>query len=198
MPYSIRKCDKKDIDSRPLSEQKYCLYLKSNGKLLGRHSSNQGAEKQIKAIETNKHGSVKMKNFIKKADMVGEENPKKVEVTEEDLKKVTDQLAQMISLLKPEVQSKIIQDVNKELQNAVSILDKRQGSSKKAEKSELKSKSAEETKKVQKKLTDTRNKLNVQHLKDQIKLVQDYQKKGSVRVSRLARLVERKLIKKIS
>lgn len=48
---NIKECKSEDIDpDRPRSEQRYCLYAKSNGKLLGRHSTIDEAQKQEAAI----------------------------------------------------------------------------------------------------------------------------------------------------
>lgn len=53
----IKKLRKSDIDSdRPLSEQKWGVYTKDGDRLLGRHPSRSSAEKQLAAIEINKHG----------------------------------------------------------------------------------------------------------------------------------------------
>lgn len=48
---NIKQCNKEDIDpDRPRDEQKYCLYAKSSGKLLGRHSTIEEAQEQEAAI----------------------------------------------------------------------------------------------------------------------------------------------------
>jgi hypothetical protein len=55
----LKECREKDIDpDRPRSEQKWCLYSKSTGKLLGRHPSKEDAMKQEQAIHVNKGGCV--------------------------------------------------------------------------------------------------------------------------------------------
>lgn len=52
---TIRRCRKQDIDpSRPLKEQKWCLYSKSTNKLLGRHPTIESAREQEKAVYANK------------------------------------------------------------------------------------------------------------------------------------------------
>jgi hypothetical protein len=51
----IKRCPKKDKDSRPDSEQQYCLYTRDESRLLGRHPSKEKALKQEEAIEIHKH-----------------------------------------------------------------------------------------------------------------------------------------------
>jgi len=68
----IKPCKKKDLDNRPLSEQKWCLYARSTGKLLGRHPSKEAAKAQEVAIQIHKHGEVDtMKKQIKKTATAG-------------------------------------------------------------------------------------------------------------------------------
>ena len=50
----IKKCPKKDKDSRPDKEQQYCLYNKNETRLLGRHPSKEKALAQERAIQVNK------------------------------------------------------------------------------------------------------------------------------------------------
>lgn len=54
----IKECLEKDKDDRPAAEQRICLYTHDGKKLLGRHPNKESAEKQEKAIQVSKHGSV--------------------------------------------------------------------------------------------------------------------------------------------
>jgi len=52
----IKRCPKKDItDSRPESEQQWCLYNKEETRLLGRHPTKQRAKNQEKFVQILKH-----------------------------------------------------------------------------------------------------------------------------------------------
>jgi len=50
----IKKCRKQDMDDRPASEQKWCLYTHDGKKLLGRHPTEEAAKKQERAIHVHK------------------------------------------------------------------------------------------------------------------------------------------------
>jgi|GEM_PF-4682539 len=60
----IKRCPEKDKDSRPDSEQKWCLYDHKGNKLLGRHPSKSKAQKQEQAIHAHKGSD---ENIIKYA-----------------------------------------------------------------------------------------------------------------------------------
>ncbi len=51
----IKRCPKKDQDSRPKSEQQVCLYDSKGEKLLGRHPNKEKAKAQERAIQVHKH-----------------------------------------------------------------------------------------------------------------------------------------------
>jgi len=51
----LRRCPELDMDpERPKSEQKWCLYSKTTGKLLGRHLTREDALRQERVIYVNK------------------------------------------------------------------------------------------------------------------------------------------------
>lgn len=53
----IKRCRKKSqTKSRPVAEQKYCLYDRSGKKVLGRHPNRERALSQERLIEMKKHG----------------------------------------------------------------------------------------------------------------------------------------------
>lgn len=61
----IKSCRKSDIDpDRPKSEQKWCLYSKTTGKLLGRHPTKEHAMKQERLIQMKKHSHVKLSHLF--------------------------------------------------------------------------------------------------------------------------------------
>ena len=100
----IKPCKKKDLDSRPLSEQKWCLYNSVGTKLLGRHPSKESALKQERAIQIHKHGRAEMK--------------KTAAYSAEDLKKVTMQLQQMVSTLPDKSRKNVLNYINNALSKA--------------------------------------------------------------------------------
>ena len=60
---TIKKCKESDKKS---SKDVYCVYDKAGDKLLGRHPSKESAEKQLAAIEINKHAKhlAKITNYL--------------------------------------------------------------------------------------------------------------------------------------
>ncbi|MFA5135455.1 MAG: DUF5661 family protein [Patescibacteria group bacterium] len=52
----VKDCKEKDLDDRPKAEQKVCLYSEE-GKLLGRHPTEESAEKQRRKVEMEKHSA---------------------------------------------------------------------------------------------------------------------------------------------
>jgi len=55
----IHECRPSDQDDRPADEQKWCLYTSDGDRLLGRHPSKDKAENQERAIQVNKHSSLR-------------------------------------------------------------------------------------------------------------------------------------------
>ncbi len=59
----IHKCRKQDHDpARPESEQSWCLYTHDGKQLLGRHPTEESAERQERAIQVHKHGALNNQN----------------------------------------------------------------------------------------------------------------------------------------
>lgn len=53
----IKPCRKQDLTSKkPKSKQKWCLWTKSESRIIGRHPSKSRAVKQERLIEMKKHG----------------------------------------------------------------------------------------------------------------------------------------------
>jgi len=113
----IKPCKKKDLDNRPLKEQKWCLYNKVGTKLLGRHSSKESALKQERAIQTHKHGSFIMK---KEANgiIVKNKAEKTAAYSAEDLKRVTLELQNMMSTLPDKSRKNVLNYINRALSKA--------------------------------------------------------------------------------
>jgi hypothetical protein len=60
----IHECKPSDkTDDRPASEQKWCLYTSDGSRLLGRHPSKDKAENQERAIQVNKHASLRARTI---------------------------------------------------------------------------------------------------------------------------------------
>lgn len=59
----IHPCKPGDKDDRPADQQKVCLYTSDGSKLLGRHPSKEKAEAQERAIQVNKHASLRSKTI---------------------------------------------------------------------------------------------------------------------------------------
>jgi len=76
----IKKCREQDLDDRPKSKQKWCLYTHDGKRLLGRHPSEEAAQKQERAIQVNKHGSTPPQTVkYKGATYVLREPPKEIQ-----------------------------------------------------------------------------------------------------------------------
>lgn len=59
----IHECKPADKDDRPADEQKWCLYTSDGSRLLGRHPSKEKAENQERAIQVNKHASLRSRTI---------------------------------------------------------------------------------------------------------------------------------------
>lgn len=60
----IHECKPADKDDdRPADQQKWCLYTSDGSRLLGRHPSKEKAENQERAIQVNKHSSLRARTI---------------------------------------------------------------------------------------------------------------------------------------